>query len=372
MKRILTIGGATKDIFITYPKAQMLDLCLNEGRRSFLIFEDGKKVEVEALEYHTGGGATNTAVGFSRLGHEVSAFFKIGHDQEGVYVIQSLKSNSVDTTSVILTDNLPTATSFIIPTADGDRVVLVYRGANLTLEEHEIPDVAIKNAELVYITSLSGGASNLLLPIVQRAKEYNKIVAVNPGTSQLTTGTGILCKSLSSIDILILNSSEARCCMASMVSEDRELQVKMLNMKESQELKHMPELMQSPIVHQGLCFGLHTFFKEVHARGPKIIIVTNGKEGIYVSHKDSIFFHPSLSVPVISTLGAGDAFGSGFVGMYANGFSIEDSIRAGMLNSASVIGHVGAKTGLLHKDEMLKQLKAIVKGMLQEYPLHNN
>ena len=117
---------------------------------------------------------------------------------------------------------------------------------------------------------------------------------------------------------------------------------------------------------------MHTFFQEVHARGPKIIIVTNGKEGVYVSYKDSIFFHPSLSVPVISTLGAGDAFGSGFVGMYAQGFSVEDSIRAGMLNSASVIGDVGAKTGLLHKEEMDKRLKAIIKGMLQEYPIEKS
>ena len=55
--------------------------------------------------------------------------------------------------------------------------------------------------------------------------------------------------------------------------------------------------------------------------------------------------------------------------MYAHGFSVADSIRAGMLNSASVIGAIGAKTGLLRKDEMDKRLKAIVKGMLQEYPL---
>jgi len=369
MKRILTIGGATKDIFITYAQAQMLDLCLHEGRRSFLIFEDGKKVEVEALEYHTGGGATNTAVGFRRLGHEVSAFFKIGHDQEGVYVIKSLQTNQVDTSHVIVIDEIPTATSFIIPTVDGNRVVMVYRGANLTIEEDEIPDSAIKEADLVYITSLSGSSSDLLLPIVKRAQEYNKIVAVNPGTSQLTTGTGILCKALASIDILILNCSEARCCMASLVQEDRELQFKMLNMKEAPMPNHMPELLKAPIIHQGLCFGMHTFFQEVHARGPKIVVVTNGKEGVYVSYKDSIFFHPSLSVPVISTLGAGDAFGSGFVGMYAHGFSVQDSIRAGMLNSASVIGAIGAKTGLLHKDEMDKRLKAIVKGMLQEYPL---
>jgi sugar/nucleoside kinase (ribokinase family) len=369
--RILTIGGATKDIFIAYSQAQMFNLRLHEGRRSFLIFEDGKKVEVEGLEYHTGGGATNTAVGFRRLGHEVSSFFKIGHDQEGVYVIQSLHVNEVNTSHAIETNELPTATSFIIPTIEGNRIVLVYRGANLTLKEEEIPNKAIQEAELVYITSLSGNASLLLLPIVERAKKYKKMVVVNPGTSQLTVGTRTLWQSLKYIDILILNTYEACCCMKSLVKEDPELQIKMIKMHEENEIQHMPDLLQTPLDYEGLNFGLRTFFREVHARGPHTVVVTNGKGGVYVSNNGTIFFHPSLSVPVISTLGAGDAFGSGFVGMLADDYSLEDSIRAGMLNSASVVGAIGAKTGLLYKNEMDKRLHAIVKGLLQKYQLED-
>lgn len=349
MKRILTIGGATKDIFIAYPQAQTFNLCLQEGRRSFLIFEDGKKVEVEGLEYHTGGGATNTAVGFRRLGHEVSSFFKIGHDQEGVYVIQSLHANKVDTSYVLKTDELPTATSFILPTAEGNRVVLVYRGASLTLKKEEIPYKAIQAAELVYVTSLSGVTSSLLLPIVEQAKKYNKMVAVNPGTSQLMVGAKTLSESLKYIDILILNSFEASCLMKSLIPEDKNLQITR--------------------TRAGVGTVLRTFLQEVHARGPHTIVVTDGKEGVYVSIKDTVFFHSSVDVPVVSTLGAGDAFGSGFVGMLAHDYSIEDSIRAGMLNSASVIGSVGAKTGLLYQDEMKKRLKSLDKGMLQKYLL---
>jgi sugar/nucleoside kinase (ribokinase family) len=368
MKRILTIGGATKDVFITYKQAQMMNLCLQEGRRSFLIFEDGKKVEIEALEYHTGGGATNTAVGFARLGHEVSAFFKIGHDQEGAFVLQSLTTNHVDIRFAIISDDEPTATSFIMPTEEGNRVVLVYRGTNVTLSVNEIPDEAIQWADVIYITSLSGPAGDLLLPIVQRAKKYHKMVAVNPGTSQMLVGSSVLCASMSSIDILTLNASEACYCMAALVQEDRKLQMRMLEKKQYVQPAHMPSLLKEPLMHQGMCFSLYTFFKEVHDRGPEIVIVTNGKEGVYVSYDNHIYFHPSLTVPVVSSLGAGDAFGSGFVGMYTQGFSIQDSIRAGMLNSASVIGHIGAKTGLLTLENMQTRLQAIIKEMLQVYP----
>lgn len=367
MKQILTIGGATRDIFFTYEKAQMLDLVLYEGRRSFLIFEDGKKVEIEALEYHTGGGATNAAVGLSRLGHKMSSFFKIGHDQEGAYIIQTLDAEHVDTKSVIVTEQAPTATSCIIPTESGNRVALVYRGANLTITQQEIPETAIKEADMIYITSLSGNSGNLLLPITKLAKEHNKTVCINPGTSQLIVTTHILCQSLPYIDILILNAYESCCCMSALVKEDRELQIKMINMPEQVSAEYLPQLLQEPLVHQGFCFSLKTFFQEVHSRGPRIIIVTNGKEGVYASIDNRILFHQALSVPVISTLGAGDAFGSGFFAWYAYEYPIEDCIRAGMLNSASVIEHIGAKKGLLNKGEMENRLRKIIKSLLQEY-----
>jgi sugar/nucleoside kinase (ribokinase family) len=373
MKRILTIGSATKDIFITYKKAQNMDLYLDEGRRSFLIFEDGKKVEIEALEYHTGGGATNTAVGLARLGHEVSAFFKIGKDQEGAYVLESLKANHVDARFALVSADVPTATSFVMPTTGGNRVVLVHRGSHVTLSADEIPDEAVRQSDLVYITSLSGQTANLLLPIVQGAKQHGKVVVVNPGTSQMAVGSHILCASMSSIDILTLNAAEACHCMAAMVQSDPELQMRMLQKEHHTQYNSMPSLLKGKLTHQGMCFSLYRFFEEVHAHGVKVVIVTNGKEGVYVSHERRIYFHPSLSVPVVSTLGAGDAFGSGFVGMYTQGYSIQDSIRAGMLNSASVIGHIGAKTGLLTLEYMHVKLQAIIKEMLQEYPIeHNN
>lgn len=369
MKKILTIGGATKDIFIAYQEAQMAHLCLHEGKRSFLILEDGKKVEIETLEYHTGGGATNAAVGFARLGLKVSIVCKVGADQEGAVIVQSLNNEHIDTTSVVYSDTLPTATSFIVPTEHGNRIALVYRGAGTTLEENELPVDQIKKSDILYITSLGGNSQDLLLPLVALGKKNNRIIVVNPGTSQLNTGTKILCQSLQYIDIFILNTHEACCCMSALMQEDQELHATLFNKEKQSKQVALPQLLQAPLFHHGLCFSLHTFFKEVHKKGPKIIVVTNGKEGVYVSSNDTIFFHPSLSSHVVSTLGAGDAFGSGFVGMYAHDYSIEDCIRAGMLNSSSVIGHVGAKVGLLTFQVMNEALKSISKDLLKIFPL---
>jgi len=101
--------------------------------------------------------------------------------------------------------------------------------------------------------------------------------------------------------------------------------------------------------------------EQIFALGPKIVIVTNGREGVYVARPQEILFHPVKSVPAQNTLGAGDAFGSSFVGTYYTGESIEDSIRAGIINSASVIAHADAKSGLLMKGDLLKQIQDLKK-----------
>ncbi len=157
--------------------------------------------------------------------------------------------------------------------------------------------------------------------------------------------------------------------MAALVRDNKDLQLKILREPPCEPKTTLPPLLRAPLMHEGFCFTLNVFFEELHGRGIKTIAVTNGKDGVYVCDGSRILFHPSLAVPVVSTVGAGDAFGSGFVAWLIDGHSLEDSLRAGMINSASVIGSVGAKTGLLLKYDLEKRLNSIVKGLIEEHPL---
>jgi len=370
MKKVLTIGGATQDIFISHEQVQMLHLSLKDGKRSFLIYEAGRKVEIDDLTYHTGGGATNAAASFKKLNFDVRTFCKVGTDQEGTFIIDALKAHDINTQYVIQDAAELTSRSFIIPTEAGDRVALVYRGVSLTLKADELPPEAYNKADQLYITSLCGNASQALLPIVRQAKKSGCRVAVNPGTSQLVKDVKTLCKSLNHIDILILNSLEARHCMAAMVQAERSLQLKVLeSMIDGQQDKKIPKLLRTSLTHRGLCFSLRFFFKEILERGPQIIVVTNGKEGVYVGMKDHILFHPIVKVPVVSTLGAGDAFGSTFVGWLLHDHPVEDALRAGIINSASVIGEIGAKVGLLPYKILQNRVQKLDTNLLQEFEL---
>ncbi len=363
MKKILTIGGAMRDIFIQYEHVKTLNLDTSNKEQSFIILEQGRKIEVDKLAYYTGGGAVNSAVSFARLGFAVESFFKVGTDQEGDAIVQALKKENVSTSHVLRANQVATGTSFIIPGPEGNRTVLVYRGANLTIQENELPRSAIKNTDQIYVTSLSGPAAKLLIPIAKMAKEYGKPIAVNPGTSQLKAGPTMLKAALENIDILILNRYEAQLLMTSLTTILPKDEPKQKNEKS------IPKLLRTPLGPNTTCFTLPQFFNEVLSHGPQIVVVTDGAEGVYVATNKKIYFHPSLKTTIVSTIGAGDAFGSCFVAQLAQGKSIEDALRCGIINSTSVIEYLDTQTGLLNINELEKRLKQLNQSHLKTFTL---
>jgi sugar/nucleoside kinase (ribokinase family) len=59
-----------------------------------------------------------------------------------------------------------------------------------------------------------------------------------------------------------------------------------------------------------------------------------------------------MPVDAYERTGAGDAFGSGCLSALIKGKDITEALLWGTVNSASVIGYVGAQRGLLKEDEM--------------------
>ena len=338
-KKIVTVGGATQDIYLRYQGADSMKITGAHGEQSYMIFESGAKVEVENIEYHTGGGATNSAVSFKRLGFDVSSICMIGDDEAGKAILRDLESEKIDTSSVVKTNKHPSGKSFIVNSPEGERTIFAHRGANRFLCDKDISLDIIDKSDQVYITSLSHESACLLGAVCKHAKKKNVPVAVNPGISQLSAGASDLRKCLEYIDILILNSSEAKTFMGSLVESDQRS--------------------AGGIIPPFLYFALPNFFKEVFKMGPRIVVVTDGSRGVYVATKEGEHFRSSLSVDVVDTLGAGDAFGSCFVGSILHGATVKGALLNGIINSASVIGHVGAKPGLLSYQEIEARTKKL-------------
>ncbi len=79
MLDIITIGSATQDIFLMVNKLNVVHSSRSlTGER--IYFDHGAKIEVNEAHQDTGGGGTNTAIGFAKLGLKVGYIGKLGAD----------------------------------------------------------------------------------------------------------------------------------------------------------------------------------------------------------------------------------------------------------------------------------------------------
>lgn len=374
--KVLVIGGATQDLFVNYQGADLMRIIKKDSVSEYALFESGEKCEVDTLFTQTGGGSTNAAVSFKQQNADATCFCMVGSDTIGNEIINSLTQAGIDSSLIKRSPDQSSGQSIIINSTTGERTIFAFRGANNYLPLETLSSKDLNGIDHIYITSLSNDSSLKLPAFTQLARANNVPIAINPGKSQLSKGMLTLKASLNNIDTLILNSNEAQLFMHALIESDNSYKEALectphqktcgINMPSSD-----PYLITSAIAWQDQHFSMHNFFKTVLHMGPSIVVVTNGRNGVYVATKNEIFFHPSLAIKVINSVGAGDAFGSTFVASLATGNTIQDALRLGIINSASVLQKVGAKTGLLSSKQLLEELDRLDKKLLQCFPIKN-
>ncbi|ALB01844.1 sugar kinase [Francisella persica ATCC VR-331] len=343
--KALTIGGATLDTIIEYEEMFTMSMQKKDTIQSFMLLEEGAKIEVTDQKSFSGGGATNAAVSFKKQGIDVSFFGKIGKDIAGEQITQELKNHGIDISNIRYSSKYGTATSYVVPTLSGDRTIFAYRGANKDILKDDLPSQAIIASDFIYITSLSKSSAARLPEIVKLAADNNTKVAINPGSSQLSVGESFIKDSMFGIDILVLNFQEAQKLMLSLLSSDDK------------------DIVESPLSEEksdflNSTFRLKDFFKICLDLGVRIIVVTDGANGVCAATKYKIYHSESLRVKnVINTLGAGDAFSSTFCANIYKGNSIGNSIKFALINASHVIQYSDAKSGL-QTSESLEKIKS--------------
>ena len=97
--------------------------------------------------------------------------------------------------------------------------------------------------------------------------------------------------------------------------------------------------------------------KDVH-----YVVCTDGPKGAVAADRWHIVSAGVYEdVPVIDRSGAGDAFASGFIAMIAAGDSLERAVTFASANSTSVVGSIGAKSGILQHDAKIHSMPLDVK-----------
>lgn len=308
MYDIITIGAATRDVFLVSDKFMAIKsrkFATGMGECVAL----GSKIEIHKLVLTTGGGATNTAATFGRLGFRTATICRVGDDSPGKDVVEDLSRFGVSTHLVRMLKDAETAYSTILTMKDGERAVLVYRGTSANFAARDIPVSAISGAKWIYLTSL-GSTLSLVKKIIQTAHKASVKIAWNPGRTELESGLKNLAPLLNMVDVLNMNLEEAA----------------FLTGKSGKKLADIFKLLQSD--------GL-------------IRLITDGTNGATV-YQDGWMAHAATTgVKAISRTGAGDAFGSGFVAGFIKTGNLKEALRIGMVNAESVITKYGAKNGII-------------------------
>lgn len=314
MARIISLGSAVEDIFLIdrddFVASQIGDTSI------FGKIEIGSKIDIDKISYEIGGGGTNSAVTFSRFGHESIFLGNLANDPAGEAIVALLDKEGIDSSYIKTVKGTTGCSVILLDAKSGERTILTHRGVSSNFKNQNPEILNDIKPDWLYISSLRGDMDTLL-SFIESAKNNNCRIMLNPGKLELSHLEQIL-GILSDIDILLLNKSEA-----SQIVPGKIL---------SELISHLSNYTETVILTDGPMGGIATNHTEAY------------RFGIYED------------VKVKDTTGAGDAFGSGFLAALASGKSFKSSLRFASANSTSVIKYIGAKKGILTGKEKLHEM----------------
>tara|TARA_Y100000310_G_scaffold282789_2_gene304294 strand:- start:8032 stop:8937 length:906 start_codon:yes stop_codon:yes gene_type:complete len=290
---VVTFGSAVLDVFVN------TDLREKKGHIAYPV---GSKILIKDLKFDVGGGGTNTAVAFSRLGLKTGCICKIGDDEQGGEILKLLKKEKIKFLGKPVKDQ-KSGYSIILDSKEKNRTILTYKGIN---DEIELKDIKKFKTKWIYLASVLGKSFQTQKKLAIKLKNKGVKIAFNP--SDYLIKEKDLFSLLEITDILILNKDEAR----------------MLVKKNENEL-----------------------LKELHDLTKGIVVITDKNNPISCYDGKGLYHLTPNMVRVVERTGAGDAFASGFVAGQIAGLSIDKSLRLGLEESENVIRYFGAKNNLI-------------------------
>lgn len=304
--KILSIGTATQDVFLMGGKV-FRPVC--EHGVCYEHLPLGVKLDIEEVVFATGGNSLNAAVTFARQGLDSIFMGVIGTDPAGEAVLRAIDKENIDTKYLRQHEDQQTSYSTILLAPTGERTILNYHGVKLRADGSDLHLQAIADVDWVYLSSL--GSMTLLERIITLAAKNGVKVALNPSNSELQD-IPKLRSLLDDVTVLITNKEEMKQIVHGETGEEL--------------VRHAVQ--QVPVA--------------VVSDGPKGVWASDGKQlvkaGVYED------------VKVVDRLGAGDAFGSGFVTRYAEGKDLATAVTFASANATSVVTKVGATTAILYRN----------------------
>ncbi len=319
---IVAIGDTVVDAFIKLIDAHVS--CRVDNTLCELCMPFGSKVPYQSVDVLYGvGNSANAAVSSARLGLKTGLVTFLGNDVNGRECVEGFKHEGISTEYITLENGKHTNYHYVLWFGD-ERTILIQHETFKT----NLPDIG--SPKWIYLSSFGEHAIAIHDEIVTFLESNpNTKLAFQPGTFQIKLGVHRLADVYRHTEYFCCNVEEAE-----LILNNHSTTIPDHNIR---NISHIKDLLNS-----------------IHALGPRIVTITDGKYGAYLYANKNYYFmpnYPDLEAPYERT-GAGDAFASTLTAMLALDFSPEDAITYAPINSMNVVRYIGAQKGLMSMQEI--------------------
>lgn len=302
------------------------------GRIGYDLFAEEQGIplkEVQRFSRHLGGSSANMAVGLARLGLEASIIACVGDDPLGEYLVGYLQGEGVDTGLVQFKQGFQSSLCLCEVSPPDHFPQVFYRASaadtQLEIGQEELQRIAGSGMFVTNGTSLCRAPSReSTLSALETARSSGATVALDVDFRRMSWQSegeaGLYCRlALPSVDILLANPEELAIVGG---SSDR-----------------------------SRCI------ERILERGVSMVAAKLGSEGTILATPEASLFLPAFPVPVLSTIGAGDGFASGFLYAHAQGLPLQECLRCGNAAAAIVVSRLMCAQAMPRLDELEELLK---------------
>lgn len=271
-----------------------------------------------------GGKAANQAVAIAKLGTKVSLVGQVGDDSFGRTMIEGLQAAGVNTDGVTVNPHTFSGISSIVVDRQGANTITCAAGANNLVRESELKQFKRLLPQSKIVLLELGIPIATILHAAREAKAHDCLVILDPApvNSNLPEELCTL------VDILTPNEVEASQLVGFTVDG-------------------------VTTAKQAASF--------LHQMGVKNVIITLGSKGALYSNADESFWVKPISVTVVDTVAAGDAFNGALAVALASGKTLEEAVYWATVGGALAVTKTGAQSSLPNKESFLSLLSQQVK-----------
>ena len=282
----------------------------------------GETVTGYASGFFASGKGGNQAATCVRLGAQVYMLGKVGQDERGRLLLDTMLENGVNVDGVVVSSEHPTGTDCVLVARDGKNAIVVAPNANATVTAAEVEGMRpyFEAAEsALFQLQINTDAVEAAMRL---ARECGCKVVLNPAPA-----CEIPDRMFSLADYVTPNETEAEFFTGIH--------------REGMDLAKWREVTA----------------KALHERGVKALIITMGEHGAYYSGPEGAFMMPAFRIQPVDSTAAGDAFNGGFAVRIAGGAGVREAMRYASACGAITTMRRGSMPSLPNTEEVEQFLK---------------